>query len=288
MEVVQTIVLVRQRVAAALAAGQSIALVPTMGALHAGHASLIDAARAGGGWVVVSIFVNPTQFGPGEDLSRYPRTLEADCELCRAHGADLVFAPAVEEMYPPGGGLTEVSVEKLGDGLCGASRPGHFAGVCTVVGKLFNIVLPDRAYFGAKDYQQSAIIRRMTADLNFPVQIVVCPTVREPDGLAMSSRNRYLNPSHRRQAVALRDALVLAGEMIRSAHPPAGDVIEAMRRQIASEAPDGAIDYIAIVDPDTLQTVRNTDRRVLVALAVKIGATRLIDNIVVDSSSLAT
>ena len=242
MKCVKTIAEVRQTVAAAKAAGNVVGLVPTMGALHAGHASLIDAARKACGFVVVSIFVNPTQFAPTEDLAKYPRTPEKDLELCRLHGGELVFMPGVVEMYPIEAGtdadrqsvqaqqprpasrsasvpfappmtdvtvkelsgqtgqiLTEVSVKDLSARLCGKSRPTHFAGVCTVVAKLFNIVLPDAAFFGTKDYQQATIIRRMVADLNFPVQIEVCPTVREADGLAMSSRNAYLSAEHRRQ-----------------------------------------------------------------------------------------
>jgi pantoate--beta-alanine ligase len=282
MEVVATIQDVRRLVSQARLAGGAIALVPTMGALHNGHASLIDAAGKDGSFVAVSIFINPTQFGPNEDLARYPRPIQQDIELCRRHGAGLVFMPAVEEMYPPGGNFTQVSINKLGDGLCGSSRPGHFTGVCTVVAKLMNIAQPDIAYFGAKDFQQAAIIRQMTADLNFPVKIVVCPTVREPDGLAMSSRNIYLSPDHRRQAIALSASLRLAGEMIRQSHPPATEIIQAIRRHIGQHAPDGVIDYVEVVDPLNLSVVSQTDRPVCIALAVKFGTTRLIDNVVVD------
>jgi len=277
MKVVETIDEVRACVAEARAAGKVVGLVATMGALHAGHVSLVNAARASSGLVVVSIFVNPTQFGPTEDFSRYPRTPQADIETCRRNGADVVFMPGVETIYGPGG-KTEVRVRDLGETLCGRSRPGHFAGVCTVVGKLFNIVAPDRAFFGAKDYQQATIIRRMTADLNFPVEIVVCPTVREADGLAMSSRNAYLTPSERQQATALYESLCLAEWMIRQAHPPADEVIAAMRAHLTSRSGGAAVDYVQIVDPDTLQDVQSTSDPVLLALAVRFGQTRLIDN----------
>ena len=282
MDIVTTIPEVRAAVAAARVAGRSIGLVPTMGALHAGHASLVDAAAASCGLVVVSIFVNPTQFGPAEDLGAYPRTPEPDADLCRRHGAGLIFMPSVEEMYGRGG-LTEVSIRKLGQGLCGARRPGHFTGVCTVVAKLFNIVLPDLAFFGAKDYQQATILRRMTADLNFPIEIVVCPTVREADGLAMSSRNVYLSPDERRQAPALQQALRAAADLIRAKHPPVGDVLAAIRARLAAAAPLGAEDYIHVVDPDELAAVETTDRPVVIALAVRFGKARLIDNILVDA-----
>jgi pantoate--beta-alanine ligase len=268
---------------AAKAAGKTVGLVPTMGALHAGHFGLIDAAKgAGCGYVVVSIYVNPTQFGPGEDLKTYPRSPGEDLAGCEWHGADLVFMPADEVMYPPGAGLTQVTVGRLTEGLCGRSRPGHFAGVCTVVTKLFNIVQPDKAFFGAKDFQQAAVIRRMAADLDVPVQIVVCPTVREADGLAMSSRNRRLSRDHRLQARALSESLHLAMQAIRREHPPAARTIEMIRRHLAERAPDGRIDYVQIVDPETLADVVTTDRPVLIALAVKFGEVRLIDNVLVE------
>ncbi len=281
--------------------------------------------------MVVSIFVNPTQFAPTEDLAKYPRTPEKDLELCRLHGGELVFMPGVVEMYPIEAGtdadrqsvqaqqprpasrsasvpfappmtdvtvkelsgqtgqiLTEVSVKDLSARLCGKSRPTHFAGVCTVVAKLFNIVLPDAAFFGTKDYQQATIIRRMVADLNFPVQIEVCPTVREADGLAMSSRNAYLSAEHRRAAPAIHEALSLGGELIGRSHPPAEQVIAAMREHLAVRAPEGVIDYLEIVDPDTLGGVERTDAPVVIAAAVRFGATRLIDNIAVDARPTAT
>jgi len=282
MEVAGTIEQVRRCVGSARAAGKIVGLVPTMGALHAGHFGLVDAAMASCGFVVVSIFVNPSQFGPNEDLRTYPRTPQEDLASCRKRRVDLVFMPAEEVMYPPGGGLTQVSVRKLPDNLCGRSRPGHFTGVCTVVAKLFNIVQPDKAFFGAKDFQQAAIIRRMAADLDFPIEIVVCPTVREADGLAMSSRNARLTGEQRRQAVALNHSLRLAEETILRDRPPTGKVIDAIRRHLAQAAPDGAIDYVEIVDPTELADAASTKGAVLVALAVKFGGTRLIDNILVQ------
>ena len=282
MKVATTINDTRSAVAEARRAGKTIGLVPTMGALHRGHFSLIERAARKCDFIVISIFVNPTQFGPSEDLESYPRTLETDLAGCEARGVDLVFAPGAEEMYPckP---LTGVAVDLLARTLCGRSRPWHFPGVCAVVAKLFNIVQPDRAYFGAKDFQQAAIIKRMAADLNFPVRIVVCPTVREADGLAMSSRNAYLTPDERGQAAALHGALQLAERTIRGGRPPAAQVVEAIREHIAANAPDGRIDYVQIVDPDELRDVENTDGPVLVALAVKFAKARLIDNVLVDA-----
>jgi len=286
VNVAETIQDIRRLVGEAKAVGKSVGLVPTMGALHEGHFSLIRAAKAACDYVVVSIFVNPTQFAPGEDVERYPRTLEADLAACRRLGVDAVFAPSAAEMYGPGA-LTEVRVGKITETLCGARRAGHFAGVCTVVAKLFNIVATDRAFFGAKDFQQARVVRQMVADLNFPLEIVVCPTVRDADGLAMSSRNSYLSPAQRRQARALYGALRLAECMIRKDHPAPGEVIAAMRGHLAANAPDGAVEYVQIVDPCGLTDVETTDRRVLIALAVKIGIARLIDNIVVDCESQA-
>ncbi|MDY6913965.1 MAG: pantoate--beta-alanine ligase [Planctomycetota bacterium] len=285
MKVVKTIEDARRAVREARAAGKRIGLVPTMGALHAGHLSLIDAAAADCDFVAVSIFVNPTQFGAGEDLAAYPRTPEADLAACRARGVELVFMPAAEAMYPDGE-LTTVSVRDLCRSLCGRSRPGHFDGVCTIVAKLFNIIQPQAAYFGAKDFQQAVVIRRMAADLNFPVEIVVCPTVREPDGLAMSSRNAYLSPAHRSQAVALYESLQLGAKMIRRSRPPAPQVVAAVREHIAAHAPDGEIDYIQIVDPETLKDVETPEGAALIALAVKFGDARLIDNMLVDADAL--
>ena len=281
MNPAETIRDIRRCVADARAAGGTIGLVPTMGALHAGHLSLIDAAKGDCGFVVVSIFVNPLQFAPSEDLDAYPRAPEADLAACLAAGVHAVFAPSAEVMYGRQC-LAEVAVAALSGTLCGRSRPGHFPGVCTVVAKLFNIVQPDRAYFGAKDYQQAIILRRMAEDLNFPLEVVICPIVREADGLAMSSRNAYLTAEQRRQAPALYGSLRLAERMIRQRHPPAEEIIAAVRRHIAEQAPDGAMDYVQIVDPLRLADVERTDRGVLIALAVKLGRARLIDNILVD------
>ena len=270
----------RDHIARARKAGRTIALVPTMGALHAGHVSLIDAAVKQGGYVVVSIFVNPTQFGPTEDLDRYPRNLNADMLACAAAGADLIFAPSVAEMYPDEN-LTWVEVAELTDTLCGAFRPRHFRGVATVCTKLFNIVQPDVAFFGQKDAQQTAVIRRMVHDLNFPLEIVVCPTVREPDGLAMSSRNRYLTPAERKDAPLLYQALCRCEQMVRAGERDSATLVAAMQETLARSA---AItpQYIQIVDADTLEDVPAVQGRVLVALAVILGSTRLIDNIIVD------
>jgi len=281
MNTCTTIAEIRLAVAAARRRGALVGVVPTMGALHDGHASLVRVAAQRCGFVVVSVFVNPTQFGPGEDFNAYPRTLAADTALCEAAGASAIFAPSVAAMYPQPG-LAEVHMRDLGDNLCGASRPGHFTGVCTVVSKLFNIVGPDVAFFGAKDFQQSAIIRRMTADLNFPVEIVVCPTVREPDGLAMSSRNRYLTPSQRAAAPALFRSLQAAAAAIRERRPSAADVRAAIQAQLAAEAPESVVDYIQLVDPHELRDVQTTDQPVLIALAVRFGTARLIDNITID------
>lgn len=282
MNVVETVEQTRQAVRAARQAGTVVGFVPTMGALHAGHYSLIDAARRDCGLVVVSIFVNPLQFGPKEDLSSYPRTPAEDLSGCQAHGAGLVFMPTPEVMYGRQPCRTQVAVPSLSGTLCGASRPTHFAGVCTVVAKLFNIVLPDKAYFGAKDYQQVTILRRMVADLNFPLEVVTCPTVREADGLAMSSRNAYLTGEQRKQAPALHGSLTLAAGLIRTKHPPAAEVDLAIRVHLGREAPDGIVDYVHIVDPEELSDVVTTDHGVVVALAVKFGRARLIDNMLVE------
>lgn len=282
MIIARTINEIRKAVAEARRGGKRIGFVPTMGALHEGHLSLVRAAKADSDFVVVSIFVNPTQFGPNEDYQRYPRMEKADLEACRGAGVDAVFLPAVEEMYPAPP-LTEVAVKGISLVLCGKSRPSHFAGVATVVAKLFNIIQPDRAFFGAKDFQQTVVIRRMAADLNFLVEIVVCPTVREADGLAMSSRNAYLSVEHRRAAMALSRSLLQAQDLIRCQHPPAEAVVTAIKNEIAKSAPDAVIDYVQVVDPATLQDVSTTNRPVLVALAVKFGATRLIDNVLVET-----
>jgi pantoate--beta-alanine ligase len=248
-----------------------------MGALHEGHFSLIDAARARCGFVVVSIFVNPTQFGPNEDLSKYPRPLETDLAGCRRRGVDVVFVPEVETMYPAGAGTT-VHVARLGERMCGAARPGHFDGVCTVVAKLFNIVGADLAFFGAKDYQQAAIIRKMVVDLDMPVAIEVCPTVRETDGLAMSSRNAYLDDDQRRQATALSEALTLAAGLVRLGRTGTQEIVAVVTDHIAQQAPLGRLEYVEVVDPDTLAPLDEVKSRAVVALAVKFPSARLIDN----------
>mgnify|MGYP005841040081 CR=1 FL=1 len=257
-------------------AGRRIGFIPTMGALHEGHLSLVRLARERGDVVVVSIFVNPTQFGPHEDFAKYPRTLDRDAELCRAVGVDALFVPAVGDMYAPDAS-TWVVEERLSRGLCGASRPGHFRGVCTVVARLFHLVQPDLAVFGEKDAQQLRVIRRMTRDLGFPVEIIAGPIVREPDGLAMSSRNRYLSAEERRQALCLKRALDAAVARHAAGERDAEVLRETLRSAIAAE-PGVRLDYAEIVDDETLESVARCDRPCLAALAVFIGRTRLIDN----------
>jgi len=281
MEVAQTIESIRDLVKAARQRGGKIGLVPTMGALHVGHVSLIEAARKDCDFVVISIFVNPTQFGPGEDFEKYPRPLEADLEICRKAGVDAVFAPASEIMYP-GENLTWVTVEKLTRPLCGRCRPGHFRGVATVCTKLFNIVGPDVAYFGQKDAQQAVTIRRMVRDLNMPLEIVVCPTVREPSGLAVSSRNQYLSEQQKKDAAQIYKALQECRRMIDAGQTSPKRIIGRMR-EILQQIPSMEIEYVSIVDAETLETAGRIAGRVLVAVAVRLGSTRLIDNILVDA-----
>jgi pantoate--beta-alanine ligase len=256
--------------------GNTIGLVPTMGALHAGHASLIRAAHESCGFVAVSIFVNPTQFGPNEDFVRYPRTFDADCTLAAAEGADVIFAPSVEELYPAGA-ATFVEVEGLGGRLDGQSRPGHFRGVATVVSKLLIAAEPDRAFFGQKDAAQVAVIRRMTTDLRLATEIVVCPTVREPDGLAMSSRNIYLSVVERAQALTLSRAIHSIEALVAQSERRADVLIAAARSTFAAE-PAVRVDYIALVDWATLEPVEVAVPGTLFAVAAHVGATRLIDN----------
>ncbi len=258
-----------------------VVFVPTMGALHEGHAALVrEARRLAGqeGRVAVSIFVNPLQFGPNEDFSRYPRTLEADLAICAAAGADLVFAPPVDEVYSPDRSI-QVSESRLSRVLCGASRPGHFDGVCTVVAKLFNLVQPDDAVFGKKDYQQLAILRRLVRDLDFPVQLHGLDTVREPDGLALSSRNRYLSAEERAQAPALHAALQAARAAWRSGVIDPEILLAGVSNQLAAAAPLGRIDYAALVNRHTLEPQAQADAEGLLALAVFFGRARLIDNL---------
>jgi pantoate--beta-alanine ligase len=277
MPVTQTIQGIRQVVAAARRAGKVVGLVPTMGALHAGHVSLIRAARAGTDVVVVSLFVNPLQFGPHEDLARYPRPFERDAEQCRAEGVDVLFAPEPAEVYPAGFATT-VEVAGLSEVLEGASRPGHFRGVSTVVLKLFNMVQPDVAYFGQKDAQQVCVIRQMVRDLDVPVRLEICPTVREPDGLALSSRNQYLDADQRRQAVVLFQMLQEAKKRIDAGERRAEAVRQAMLARLAA-APAARLDYAAVVDAVSLRPLERLQEDVLIALAVFFGATRLIDNL---------
>ncbi len=255
-----------------------LGFVPTMGYLHAGHISLVNAARAGCASVVVSIFVNPTQFGPAEDLARYPRDLPRDEALLEAAGVDLVWAPTAGDMYPPGF-QTWVEVEQLTKGLEGDVRPGHFRGVTTVVAKLFNAVRPDRAYFGQKDAQQAAVVRRMTVDLDFPIEIVICATTREPDGLAMSSRNVYLNPDERKAATVLFRALTAARLAYEAGERGAERLRQVMREVIAAE-PLARPQYVSCADYDTLQELEIVQSRALLSMAVYLGKTKLIDNIV--------
>lgn len=261
-----------------------VIFVPTMGALHEGHAALVREARRRAGTearVVASIFVNPLQFGPDEDFDRYPRTLEADLDLCARAGADLVFAPPVSEVYHADRSI-QVLEGSLSQVLCGASRPGHFDGVCTVVAKLFNLAQPDEAVFGKKDWQQLAIIRRMVRDLDFPVRVHGLDTVREADGLAMSSRNRYLTPEERAQAPALHAALREARACWQSGRTEAAALLSGIRAHLAGAAPLGRVDYAALVDKHTLQPLTEAAERGIFALAVFFGKARLIDNLELD------
>jgi pantoate--beta-alanine ligase len=276
MEITREIAATRASVAAARRSGRRIGLVPTMGYLHAGHLSLIAAARRDDCWPVVSLFVNPTQFGPHEDYNRYPRDEAGDVRQCAEAGVELLFAPPVEVMYPAGA-ATRIHVSGLTDTLCGPCRPGHFDGVATVVTKLFNIVQPERAYFGEKDAQQLAVIRRMTLDLDLPIEIVGCPIVREPDGLALSSRNAMLAPDERARAVALYQSLRAAEQLIAGGERDVEALTAAMRCLIDAARPT-RIDYISFVHPHTLQPAARVTGPTLVALAVRIGTTRLIDN----------
>jgi len=274
---------IRQRLNQLRAGKKSIGLVPTMGALHAGHASLIARARTECDCVIVSIFVNPLQFGPNEDYQRYPRPLAKDLAVCEAQGADLVFAPDVSDMYASPQ-LTYVDVTRIADHLCGAFRPGHFRGVSTVVLKLFNIVQPDRAYFGEKDYQQLCVIRRMVSDLNVPLAVVSVPTFREADGLALSSRNVYLEPAQRAAAPGLFRALGAAREMIEAGETDAMKVKAAATKGLAADA-HVRIEYFEIVDPAEVQPVTSITGPVRIAAAIWIGKTRLIDNVAARSAS---
>lgn len=278
METVGAIREVRTKVHAARAAGKRIGFVPTMGALHEGHLSLLRAGRKETGFLVLSVFVNPTQFGPKEDLAKYPRQLQADSRMAQETGVDLLFAPADEEMYPKGW-CTFVDQERLTRRWEGECRPGHFRGVLTVVAKLFGIVAPDVAYFGQKDFQQAAVIRAMTADLNMPIEVKVLPTVREPDGLAMSSRNAYLNARERQQALCLSQALSHARAMAEAGRRDAAEIVEAMKG-IIGRNDLARIDYVTIADPRTLEPRRQVEPGDVALLAVRVGSTRLIDNMI--------
>ena len=276
MRVVKTIDEVRKQVKEWRAQGLTVGLVPTMGYLHEGHASLIDASHRDNDRTVVSDFVNPMQFGPTEDLESYPRDIERDAALVEAHGGDIIFNPEPAEMYHEGFS-SFVDMNVLTQELCGLSRPVHFRGVCTVVSKLFNIVQPDRAYFGKKDAQQLAVIKHMVDDLNMDIQIIGCPIVREEDGLAKSSRNTYLSPDERKAALVLSQAIFMGMDMVRKGETNVAAITDAMKQHISAE-PLAKIDYVKIVDLATMQQITDIDRPALCAIAVYIGKTRLIDN----------
>lgn len=281
MEVAKTIEQVRKLVKAGRKQGKKIGFVPTMGALHIGHTSLIRAAVKKCDFVVVGIFVNPTQFSPSEDFDQYPRPLDTDLKICKDEDVDVVFVPTTEQMYGPEN-LTWVNLEKLTETLCGKSRPGFFRGVATVCTKLFNIVAPDIAFFGQKDAQQAVIIKRMVADFNIPLEIVVCPTVRQPDGLAVSSRNDYLTQQQKKDATYIYKSLKKSEQMVDNGVTDTRKIIAEMKK-IISRIPSIKIDYISIVDAETLQPVEQIAGKALAAVAVRIGQARLIDNIMVDS-----
>lgn len=281
MKIVSTIEEVRAQVREWKKEGKTVGFVPTMGYLHEGHASLMDAAGENDK-VVVSIFVNPMQFGPNEDLASYPRDLEHDAKVCEAHGVDLIFHPTPEEMYGHNF-YSYVDMDVLTKELCGLSRPVHFRGVCTVVAKLFNIVTPDKAYFGQKDAQQLAVIKRMVKDLNMPLTIVGCPIIREEDGLAKSSRNTYLSPEERKAALVLSRSIFLGKKMVEQGEKDCKKIKEAMTAEIEKE-PLAKIDYVKIVDLSTMQQVETTEHGVLAAIAVYIGKTRLIDNFMTEEA----
>jgi pantoate--beta-alanine ligase len=278
LQQIETIAGMKSACRAATRAGQSLGLVPTMGALHAGHLSLVRASKSQCDVTSVSIFVNPLQFGPTEDLDKYPRTLERDKALLSEHGVDFVYVPTVAEMYPPGA-QTYVEVSDLSSKLDGGSRPGHFRGVSTVVCKLFEIVRPDRAFFGQKDAAQVALLRKMVRDLDMDVQIVVCPIVRESDGLAMSSRNAYLNPEQRKQGLVLSRSLQQVKTAVDAGEHDAAKLAEIGTQAIASE-PAAKLDYFAIINPDTLDPVDKVSKGTLIAVAAWVGTTRLIDNLI--------
>lgn len=282
MIIANTISQVRDQIRQWRREGLTVGLVPTMGYLHEGHGSLVGKAAEDCDRVVASVFVNPTQFAPGEDLASYPRDFERDCEILEKQGCSMVFHPSVDEMYPDGNGKTDTYIEILNDmpkQLCGRTRPNHFRGVCTVVGKLFNIVLPDKAYFGEKDAQQLAIIRRMVRDLSYGIEIVGCPIVREPDGLAKSSRNIHLKADERKAAAVLYRSLKIAEEMASDGEKSSKTVTDAVRAEIEKE-PLAEVEYVSAVDSLSMEPVETVGKDTLIAIAVRIGQTRLIDNCV--------
>ena len=283
MEVIRAIAMARKVCDAARSAGRTVGFVPTMGAFHDGHASLMRRARDERDHVVVSIFVNPLQFGPGEDLSRYPRDEDRDLSIAGQLGVDVVFAPSVEEMYPAGPPEVTVDPGPLGDRLEGTARPGHFRGVATVVAKLFDVIGPSTAYFGEKDAQQLAVVRRMVRDLSLPVQVEGCPTVREPDGLATSSRNAYLSPVQREAAGCLFLALSEAAQMARGGERDAATLVAAMAREIGA-TPEARIDYAAVVDDESFEEVSTIAGSARALVAARFGETRLIDNLLLPVS----
>ena len=282
MNIIQSISTMQQLAMAARAENRSLVLVPTMGFLHDGHLSLLREGRKRADLLVLSIFVNPTQFGQGEDFSDYPRDLRRDSALAETAGVDIIFAPSVSDMYPADY-ATYVTVEAITEKLCGASRPGHFRGVTTVVSKLFNIVQPHSAIFGAKDFQQLVVIRRMTSDLNLPIEIIGMPIQREADGLAMSSRNHYLSMEQRRQALTLNKALAEARKMVANGERDCSAIIERLRQLISSQ-PDARIDYVQICSADSLSEQESVDASSVLLLAVFVGTTRLIDNAVLGDA----
>ena len=282
MKIVGTVKEVREQVKEWKKQGLSVGFVPTMGQLHEGHKSLMDAARKGNDKVVVSIFVNPMQFGPTEDLATYPRDLDHDAALCESAGVDLIFHPEAEEMYEKDF-CSFVDMTGLTEGLCGKTRPIHFRGVCTVVNKLFNIVTPDHAYFGQKDGQQLAVIKRMVRDLNMDIEIVGCPIVREEDGLAKSSRNTYLSPEERKAALILSKTVALGKELAKT-EKDANKVVEAMKKNIETE-PLAKIDYVEAVDALSMAPVEKLEGTCMLAMAVYIGKTRLIDNTLINEQT---
>ena len=281
MKIIEEVAAMKAYVKAIKDKGETICLVPTMGYLHKGHLDLMRMGRPMADHLIISIFVNPTQFGPNEDLDTYPRDMERDTRLASSVGVECIFFPGAAQMYP-GGYATYVNVERITRGLCGAARPTHFRGVATVVLKLFNIIEPDLAIFGEKDYQQLAVIKRMVDDLNMNVKIVAHPTVREEDGIAMSSRNRYLNPEERKNALVLRRSLLLARDLVKAGEKNMARIRDEVVGMIAN-TPGSVIDYVEIVAADTLEPLDKTNCKAVMALAVKFGTTRLIDNITLEA-----